>query len=211
MNTLAVVGLSHFKDALLNYQSGDIAMESTEEIVSRLKFIGLIQKEEKINVRQVNRQPNNLMTKLSRTVLYPDNRTNTYKFIKDVIMRAFEIIDHQIFQNNYLFCRGIVADLARSKNGMMNLKYTYAGDTKFCCDMDVLIEQVNSKLIILRDKFPLLFENDDEKLSAPKPISTIKLPLSSSAQGTPGTPSVTDSPPLRPMNPFELDKSGPKQ
>ena len=92
MNTLATISLKHIKDILSDNQLPHISMENNEEIISRLKFIGHIQKDEKIDVRHVSRQPNNLLTKVYRTVVYPDNRTNSLKFIRDVINRSFEII-----------------------------------------------------------------------------------------------------------------------
>lgn len=167
MNTLASVGLKHLKDIVISNHIGSGCMESHEEVISRLKFIGHIQKDEKINVRHVNRQPNTLMTKISRSVIYPDNRTNALKFIKDVITRSFEIIEHYNNNGNILVSRGIVADLVKARQGILNLKYTYNDDTKFCCDMDVIIENIVSKITSLRDNYPDLFvdEEKDEKKS----------------------------------------------
>jgi hypothetical protein len=163
MNTFTTVfGLAH---VLLNNQLGDIAMENHEEVISRLKFIGHIQKDEKINVRHVNRQPNTFSTKIYRSVIYPDNRTNSLKFIKDVITRSFEIIEHHIHRGNTLICKSIVSDLVKARQGMLNLKYTYNDDTKFCCDMDVLIENIGSKLTDLQGEHPLIFEES----SPPQP------------------------------------------
>jgi hypothetical protein len=167
MNTLAAVGINHLKNIVLYNQKDIIAMENNEEVIARLKFIGHIQKDEKINVRQVNRQPNTLFTKISRSVIYPDNRTNALKFVRDVILRSFDIIEHLLHHDDILVSHGIVADLVKAKQGMLNLKYTYNEDTKFCCDIDVLIEQVGSKLSSLKDQNPFLFENTESK-SSPK-------------------------------------------
>lgn len=157
MNTLAAVGLKHIKDIIIDNQIGSICMENHEEVISRLKFIGHIQKDEKINVRHVNRQPNNLLTKLSRSIIYPDNRSNALKFVKDVIARSFEIIEQYNHQGNTVVSQGIVADLLKARQGIMNLKYTYNDDTKFCCDMDVVIEIIASKISSLRESHPELF------------------------------------------------------
>ena len=102
MNTLATLSLKHIKDILSDGQLTHISMENNEEIIARLKFISHIQKEEKINVRYVNRQPNNLLTKLSRTLLYRDNRMNALKFIKDVITRSFEIIENLLIKEDVI-------------------------------------------------------------------------------------------------------------
>lgn len=154
MNSLAIVGLKH----LISDNQSTICMENREEVISRLKFIGFIQKDEKINVRHVNRQPNTIYTKISRSVLYPDNRNNALKFVRDVIQRSFEIIDSHCLQNNSLLARGIVADLIKAKQGISNLKYTYTDDTKFCCDIDVLIEQINTKISVAKESYPDILE-----------------------------------------------------
>lgn len=155
--------INHFKNILLHYnQTDSITMENNEEVISRLKFIGHIEKEEKINIRQCSRQPNNIFTKLSRTLIYPDNRYNSLKFIKDVILRSFEIIENLIHNRYTLTCKSIITDLVKAKQGMLNLKYTYNDDTKFCCDMDVLIEQVTTKLTHIKEHHPSLFEHKSD-------------------------------------------------
>lgn len=158
MNTLASVSVKYIKDILIDNQLGHISMENNEEVISRLKFISHIQKDEKINVRQVNRQPNNFLTKIYRTIIYPDNRTNALKFIRDVLYRTFEIIETLIIKNDIVTCKVIFSDLLKSKIGMNNLKYTYSEDTKFCCDMDVLVEFLCSKILFFKEKHPFLFE-----------------------------------------------------
>ena len=37
-------------------------------------------------------------------------------------------------------------DLKQSRIGLVNLKYTYISDTKFCCDMDTLLQLIDSNL-----------------------------------------------------------------
>lgn len=161
MNTTTLAGLKYVKDYLVNYQT-DTNMENKEETLSRLKFIGKIEQDEKINVRHVNRQPNNIMTKLLRSLIYPDNRSNALKFIKEVINRSFEIIDYYNINNGYSISKGIISDLTKAKQGISNLKYTYGDDTKFCCDMDVIIENINIKLLALKESQKDLFENEEQ-------------------------------------------------
>jgi len=169
--------INHFKNILLHYnQTDSITMENNEEVISRLKFIGHIEKEEKINIRQCSRQPNNIFTKLSRTLIYPDNRYNSLKFIKDVILRSFEIIENLIHNRYTLTCKSIITDLVKAKQGMLNLKYTYNDDTKFCCDMDVLIEQVTTKLTHIKEHHPSLFEHKSDTVQQPPIQSPIQPP-----------------------------------
>jgi len=160
MNGLVLVGLTHLKSVLIDRQR-DTIMENNEEIISRLKFIGYIEKDEKINVRHVNRQPNTIYTKLSRTLLYPDNRFNSLKFIKDVVMRVFDIIQHYIFYNDLIVCKSVITDLIKAKQGILNLKYTYADDTKLVCDYEILIGMINAKLLSLKESHPELLEEKE--------------------------------------------------
>ena len=145
-------------------------MENNEEVIARLKFIGHIEKDEKINVRHVNKQPNTIFTKISRTIIYPDNRTNSLKFVRDIILRSFDIIERLLHNQEILVCKALINDLSKSKQGLLNLKYTYNEDTKFCCDIDVLIEQISSKITHLKDKHPTIFDpkSDESKQEQPK-------------------------------------------
>jgi len=134
-------------------------MENVEEIISRLKFIGYIQKNEKINVRHVNRQPSTFLTTIYRTIIYPDNRYNSLKFVKDVINNSFIILEKYIKENNEIISRSLGSDLIKAKEGILNLKYTYKEDTKFCCDMDVIIEAVSAKIITLQKNHSNVFRD----------------------------------------------------
>jgi hypothetical protein len=140
-------------------------METNEEVISRLKFIGHIDKDEKINVKHVNKQPNTVFTKISRSLIYPDNRMNSLKFVKDVILRSFDIVENSLHNNAFLLCKSIVLDLTKAKQGILNLRYTYNEDTKYCCDIDVLIEQISTKLATLKQNHPMIFECTIEQKS----------------------------------------------
>lgn len=162
MNASLGLATSGIKHVLFSNQISDLNMESHEEIISRLKFLGFIQEDEKIDVRHVNRQPNTLITKVYRSIIYPDNRANTLKFVKTVVERSFEILDHYLSRDNQLFCKAMIGDLIRARQGINNLKYAYKEDTKFCCDMDVVIEKINSKLILLKTEHVSLFEESEK-------------------------------------------------
>lgn len=153
MNTLAVVGI---KNLLGSNNHEDI--NNNEEIISRLKFIGFVEKDEKINVKKVNRQPNDMMTKVIRTIFYPDNRHNTIKFIKSIVDRSFEIAELALANNNNALGKSIITDLVKSKIGIGNIKQTYLDDTKFCCDIQVIIEQIDIKLVNLIDKYKVIID-----------------------------------------------------
>lgn len=132
-------------------------MDTIEETISRLKFISHIEVGEKINVKTLTRQSNSIGTTISRTLLYPDNRVNTMNFIRNVINRVFDIIDHNLRKNNKVLVKRIINDLVLSKKGLLNLKLTYETDTKFGCDIEVFIEKVANFISDLEVKCPELF------------------------------------------------------
>jgi hypothetical protein len=125
-------------------------MESDKEVISRLKFIGRLQKGEKINVKYMFVQPDGLITKFQRTILYQDNRQNTLSFLQNTISRAFEIINSYSCSSKESQIRigsHVISDLKKSKEGLANLKNTYLSDTKFICDIDTLVQEIDAKLL----------------------------------------------------------------
>lgn len=123
------------------------------EIQSRLKFISSVQIGDKINVKFMMIQKDCLTTKISRT-LYYENRQNTYNFIRDTINRALEIIcPPEVLNKNKEIIEGLIVDLNKSRQGILNLKETYMTDIKFCCDLDTILEKIKLKV------------NDYEKLN----------------------------------------------
>ena len=133
-------------------------MDTNREVISRLKFISRINKQDKINTRHVYVQPSGIMTTLSRTFLNPDNRGNALTFVQETVMRAFEIIStfersEREADRTMVIC--ILKDLHQSKIGLSNLKNTYATDLKLNADLDTLIQDIDVKLAALAPKYPL--------------------------------------------------------
>lgn len=161
MNSLTTLGINHIQSAFMQ-PIKDINMENQEEIISKLKFIGYIQEDEKVDIRNMNLQPNNIMTKIYRTIIYPNDREGTYDFVKRTVERAIEIIEFY-HDKDRILCSSIISDLVKARQGISNLKYSYKDDKKFCCDLDVRIERINSKLLYWQTVFPFLFEKKEEQ------------------------------------------------
>ena len=124
-------------------------MDNTQEIISRLKFIGQLKKGEKFNTRYMYVQPDGVGTRISRTFVYQDNRGNALNFVQDTVSRAFELLvtyQRSSKDPERVLFNHIVRDLRNSTVGLANLKFTYLADTKFCCDMDTLLELVHARL-----------------------------------------------------------------
>jgi hypothetical protein len=137
-------------------------MESDKEVISRLKFIGKVQKGEKINVKYMFVQPEGIATRISRTLINQDNRSNTLNFIRGTIARTFEIISTYTTSTNESHRHisiHVINDLKQAKTGLNNLKDTYLDDIKFTCDIDTLIQEINAKLTELK---PEEYEEDLE-------------------------------------------------
>jgi hypothetical protein len=142
---LATVAFKALKD------SGNTAnkMDSNQEIISKLKFIGKIKKGEKINTRHMYVQPDGLSTSIIRTFIYQDNRGNVLNFCQETISRAFELlVTYERSEKNteQVLFGHLLSDLQQATNGLANLKFTYIADTKFCCDMDTLLQIITARL-----------------------------------------------------------------
>lgn len=143
-NMASSVFISVFKDT-----SNLNIMESDKEVISRLKFIGKVQKGDKINVKYMFVQPEGIVTRLSRTLINQDNRNNTLNFLRSTVTRTFEIIStysSSTKESHRHICSHIIKDLQQSKIGLINLKDTYISDIKFTCDIDTLIQEIDAKL-----------------------------------------------------------------
>lgn len=124
-------------------------MESDKEVISRLKFIGKVQKGEKINVKYMYVQPDSMITSISRTLVNQDNRRNTLNFVRSTVSKTFDIIGNYSTSSKMSkrhISKHIIQDLKQAKNGLRNLKDTYISDIKFCCDMDTILQEIDAKL-----------------------------------------------------------------
>lgn len=142
---IGTVAVSMFKDCF-SYTN---KMEGSKDIISKLKFIGCLKTGEKINTRHMYVQSDGIGTKISRTFLYQDNRNNALCFVHEAIMRSFELLsrlERSEKESDKLLCNNLVRDLRQAKKGLVHLKETYLGDTKFKCDMDTLLEDIEVKL-----------------------------------------------------------------
>jgi hypothetical protein len=124
-------------------------MESDKEVISRLKFIGKIQKGEKINVKYMFVQPEGIATRISRTLINQCNRQNTLNFVRNTVKRSFEIVstymESKIDSQKHI-CAHIINDLKQSQKGISNIKSTYIDDLKVCCDLDTLLQEIDAFL-----------------------------------------------------------------
>lgn len=159
-------GCKKLKELYSHSTINNTRMDSNKEIVSRLKFIGRIQKGEKINTRHMYVQQDGFTTIISRTFINQDNRANCLTFIQDTISKAFELLslyERSDRDCDVMICLNIVKDIQTAKIGINNIKETYMIDVKFTCDLDTLLEFIDAKLIALINKYPTLRGQKEEK------------------------------------------------
>lgn len=131
---------------------------------AKLKFIGKIKPNDKINVKHLYIQPNNFVSKISRSFVYHDERENALSFVHSTIEKTLEIIsstlvdqkDIKIDASKEDRILNIVTDLKNAMYGIKNLAMTYVDDKFFCCKVEVLIQEIDVTLKSLLLKFPFL-------------------------------------------------------
>ena len=126
-----------------------VKMDSNKEVISNLKFIGKLKKGDKINTKFMYVQPDGITTRISRTFINYDNRNNALHFVDKTVNDAIKLIELYSDSNKMLekkMCRHLVDDLKASKVGLVNLKETYSEDLKFKCDMETILQSIDSKL-----------------------------------------------------------------
>lgn len=130
-----------------------------DDIIPRIKFIGRIQKGEKVNVKHMNIQQDSLFMKLIRSFVHNDTRANTFIFINNTIKKGFEILSlHLGVDKDYdrSLCQNLTNDLKQCKIGMLNIRETYIEDLMFCCKIDALIEETDARLHDIEVKYEFL-------------------------------------------------------
>lgn len=132
-------------------------MDNNEEIISKLKFIGKVRQGEKINIRNMVVQQEGLLTKISRSFISVDNRMNTLDFIKTTISRSFQLVYTFVASGSTSYKKmasNIISDIEFSKTGIKNIQGTYSTDIMMSCKLDAILEDIDAKLMELREKHP---------------------------------------------------------
>lgn len=142
-------------------------MNTSDDIIPKLKFISRLNKGDKINVKNMYIQQNNIIDKISRSFFNIDDRTNTLMFVTNTIKKAFDLFLEHITKEkenpfDHILCQNVISDLRKSKSGLLNLKETYTEDIMFTCKIDALVEETEAKLANLEVKYPFIKERDYE-------------------------------------------------
>ena len=119
-------------------------IDSHKDVIIKLKFIGTFQEGEKIDIKNLQVETNNIFTPIKR-LIQGDGRATTYAFLNSVIDRSFEII--YAYSNSEkvgerLMCKNIVEDMYKAIKGLNNIQKTYKDDKHFYC-IETLIDTIN--------------------------------------------------------------------
>lgn len=123
-------------------------LKEVESVISKLKFIGSIEKDQKVNTAGLYVQPNTYLTAASRSIS-GENRETTLKFIREVIDQAFDVVfsfsnSEKQFERD--LCFRLIDDLVQAKVGLENLKATYESDVMYRSKINTLFSLVEAKI-----------------------------------------------------------------
>jgi hypothetical protein len=144
-----------------NIQSKNVKLEENNEIISNLKFIGKIKAGEQINIDSLSICSRNIFSGIYRS-LHGESRDRTFHYFSLIIKRAFEKIQAYISSerlSDKMLSAQLINNLCLSVDGLNNLKETYNEDRSFICDLETLIENIQSRLEELKLFKPEYFEN----------------------------------------------------
>ena len=164
-----------YKTAQSIFSGDKTTFDRNKDIITNLKFIGTIQKGEKIDVKNSKIEENNLFTPLRR-MLMGESRETTFQFINTTIDRSFEIINSYVFSEKLSekkFVTNVVLDLYKTIAGLKNIQTTYSDDKNFYCKIEIILEDINSKLNEFEDRHPYIkdyinnYKNKEDKENLP--------------------------------------------
>jgi hypothetical protein len=143
-------------------------MDIKNETFSRLKLISKIQIGDKINLnKDISITPDGVITQISR-MLYQENRMKTLVFVQDTINKTFEILkcyERSNKKTDIMMCKNLLKDLKSSKIGLSNLKETYSNDVKYQCDIEVVLQLIDTKISESPLEINTLLVDDDKPSS----------------------------------------------
>jgi hypothetical protein len=131
-------------------------MDRQREIITKLKFIGMLQPGEKVDVNSLRIEPKTILTPIKR-LFFGEGRDKTFNFLSLTIERSIEIIQNYVLSDRIserIYCSNIINDLIKAIVGLKNIQETYREDKMFVCNVDILIENVDSKLTEIKEKYP---------------------------------------------------------
>ncbi len=126
--------------------ASEISMTTPEEIFINLTVIANISSGDKLIIDE---KFLNIDTSLFPSVtrwLKGVNRNNVLEFITHILQDAFDANDKWVAEKNGQMLIRLMSDLKNSLKGLNNLKQTYPNDKLVHSEIDVMMENIQTKL-----------------------------------------------------------------
>jgi hypothetical protein len=122
--------------------------ENLKNIITRLKFIGMVNKGEKINVKELVTQENTFLTSIFR-MFSCDSKEKTLEFLDSTIREAIKMIvllNGSKSSYDTGICETIIKDIEGSIKGLENIQNTYSSKKIVVCSVQTLIDLIRIEL-----------------------------------------------------------------
>lgn len=113
------------------------------ELITNLSVVGLIDKEQKLNVKNMSFSPSNTWGQSFYRFYYRESRQGLINYLKFLLADTIAAIQ-DYYQTEY--CKIIVNHLALAKPGIQNLTITYKEDPNILSQLNVIIENIDMLL-----------------------------------------------------------------
>jgi len=138
-----------------HFTANDLSEGSQDSVLSGLKFIGKIRKNEKINTKTLTLQDNSSWLTGFFRLLTVQNRAKTMLYIRDIIDKSFNIVDIYSSSSDVRKQRMgsyIKKDIDGCIPGLKNLQDTYSDDVMFTCRLESCILDIKLRLLSYEDQ-----------------------------------------------------------
>lgn len=145
-------------------------LESCEQIMSDLKFISMINKNDVVNVRRRCLQPKSWWTSFDRTFVHYDNRENCLAFLSATVHNAFLYVENCMLRSiesdiTHNVLVHLLHNIIHCVPGLLNLQYSYKTDQNFYSQLDTLIMGVKGRLDGVRKSNPDIYYSASNVIS----------------------------------------------
>ena len=138
-----------------------------DNVLSNLKFIGKLTATSKITLTpEMALMSDSFFNSIYRTFFGTDDRNSSLNFCRLNIVKSFEILrilKKSKLKSDIKACEIIIQDLSNAKTGIENLKTLYKSDIKLICNFDLLIQNIDQRLLDIEDE-NYIFDNVEDQL-----------------------------------------------
>lgn len=131
-----------------------ISSDSKRQIITKLKFISLLEPHEKIDINSLKIESSGIWTPLKRLIA-GSSRDTTVNFFGSTIDRTFEIIQASLSSERMadrIFVANTLTDLINAIRGLRAAQTTYADDKLVVCNIESQIESVQGFIMEIQEK-----------------------------------------------------------